>query len=151
MAEFHLRKELLAPLALGKLWLSIRNFQKQCRDHWHSSFVGIVLLYFRLIRSRMDGSAQLPNSFQKQLMTKRVRSVSYLSNNVITMPSALLLWMLAIEQFIHRPINWDRVWRFEIIASTGDCAVEADKQKTSAAGEDLVQKFLLCQVDPCWK
>lgn len=53
------------------------------------------------------------------------------------MPSALLLWMIAIEQLIHRPINWDRVWHFEIIASTGDCAVEADKQKTSAAREDL--------------
>lgn len=44
------------------------------------------------------------------------------------MPSALLLWMIAIEQLIHWPINWDRVWRFEIIASTG----EADKQKTVA-------------------
>lgn len=43
------------------------------------------------------------------------------------MPSALLLWMIAIEQLIHWPINWDRVWRFEIIASTG----EADKQKTT--------------------
>lgn len=49
------------------------------------------------------------------------------------MPSVLLLWMIAIEQLIHRPINWDRVWHLEIIASTGDCAGEADKQKTSAA------------------
>lgn len=52
------------------------------------------------------------------------------------MPSALLLWMIAIEQLIHRPINWDRVWHFEIIASTGGFAVAADKQKTSAARED---------------
>lgn len=53
------------------------------------------------------------------------------------MPSALLLWMIAIEQLIHRPINRDRVWHSEIIASTGGCAVEADNQKTSAAREDL--------------
>lgn len=43
-----------------------------------------------------------------------------------------------MEQLIRRPINWDRVWHFEIIASTGDCAGEADKQKTSAAGDDSV-------------
>lgn len=54
------------------------------------------------------------------------------------MPSVLLLWMIAIEQLIHRPINWDRVWHLEIIASTGDCAGKADKQKTSAAGDDSV-------------
>lgn len=54
------------------------------------------------------------------------------------MPSVLLLWMIAIEQLIHWPINWDRVWHLEIIASTGDCAGEADKQKTSAAGDDSV-------------
>lgn len=57
--------------------------------------------------------------------------------------------MVAIEQLIHRPVYWDRVWHFEIIASTGDCAGEADKQKTSANETLAGTGFMLGRpVDP---
>lgn len=65
------------------------------------------------------------------------------------MPSVLLLWMIAIEQLIHWAINLDRVWHFEIIASTGDCAGEADKQKTSAARDDSGETLRL-ERDSCF-
>lgn len=65
------------------------------------------------------------------------------------MPSVPLLWMIAIDQLIHWPINWDRVWHFEIIASTGDCTGKADKQKTSAARDDSDETLPL-EVDSCF-
>lgn len=65
----------------------------------------------------MWGSTTAPKSESRSswLLSKWANCVSYLSNNIITTLSSVLIWMLVIDQLNHQPINWDHVWHFEII------------------------------------